>query len=214
MTVLCATLSTNNFFAGNPIAAQHRLRYRAISKRQDWDMPEINGMEYDQYDNPATTYFIWMDSDGEARGVARFCPTDRPFMVKDHFSTMISGAVPQGQNIVDGSRFCIDRDLPVAQRERITQELIIASLEFSLKTGIKHIVGIMHPLYWKNVFTNNGWQPDWISDISRTNDGKKARVALLPISQNILSKVRAATNIHNLVISYGTPYFEDINIAA
>ena len=56
MTIECVTLETCHHFPGNPIAEQHRLRYRCIIERQDWKVPHVRQLEYDQYDNPAATY--------------------------------------------------------------------------------------------------------------------------------------------------------------
>ncbi len=214
MTIQCVTLETSNRFQGNPIAEQHRLRYRAIIQRQDWDIPQINEMEYDQYDNPATTYFIWMDQMGKARGVARFNPTDRPFMIKDHFEELVQGDIPQGKGIVEGSRFCIDKTLPTRQRQQISQELVVASLEYAISTGIHAIIGIMYPVYWKNLFINNGWNPVWLGNIERTPDGKRSRVAILPVNANTLSKVRKTTKLHHQISSYGSGQLVNQNIAA
>ena len=44
-------------------------------------MDRFQGMEYDQYDTPAATYFVWQDGEGVVRGVARVIPTDRPYML-------------------------------------------------------------------------------------------------------------------------------------
>ena len=75
----CVNLSTAHFF-GDALAAQHRLRHRVFIERQRWNVLWWDGMEFDQFDTPATTYFIWRDAAGEALGIfaasrQRSCPT-------------------------------------------------------------------------------------------------------------------------------------------
>ena len=51
------TVENVNQFPGNALVAQHRLRYRSIIERQNWDVPNYGKMEFDQYDNPAAKYW-------------------------------------------------------------------------------------------------------------------------------------------------------------
>ena len=112
-------------FDGNPIASQHRLRYKSLIERQSWDVPYFNNMEYDQYDNPATIYFFWRDK-GEVKAVARLYPTTKPYMLKDVFPHLVSFTdLPSEQSTWEGSRFCIDKNLPVELRSRVIKELVI-----------------------------------------------------------------------------------------
>ena len=168
MTIQCVTIATNDHFQGNLIAQQHKLRHRSIIKRQNWEVPEIHGMEYDQYDNPATTYCVWSDEDGIARGVARLYPTDRPFMLQEHFGYMVEGELPRGSRILEGSRFCIDKNLPKEQRDRVAKELVLSYLEYAIDMNVESIIGIMYPIYWRNLFLKNDWEAKWLGEVKRT----------------------------------------------
>jgi len=205
MTIECVTIESCHNFSGNPLAEQHRLRYRSIIQRQDWDMPHINNMEYDQYDTPATTYLVWRDSLGIARGSSRLCKTDRAFMLQEHFSQFVTYQdMPSGIDTLEGSRFCIDKTMDIYERQRIAHEIVIAYLEYGISNGIKRIIGIMYPTYLQNLFANNGWQPVWLGETLKTPDGKKSRAAILPVNQGILDNVRARTGIYQQIINYGT----------
>ncbi len=204
MTIECVTIATNHLFSGNPIAAQHRLHYRTIIERQSWSVPQYERMEYDQYDNPATTYLVWRDEAGEARGVSRLYPTDRPFMLQEHFSHMVTNeSLSCGADVLEGSRFCIDHTLESKQRERVARELILAYLEFGLDHSIARIIGLMYPIYWRNLFIKAGWQPFWLGEATATDDGKRARAGGVIISQANLDTVRNNTGISERVIAYG-----------
>lgn len=203
MTIECVTLGTSHLFPGNPIAEQHQLRHRTIIQRQKWDVPEYSGMEYDEYDNPATTYLIWRDENLKARGVSRLYPTDRPFMLLEKFPHMAENKIPQGSQVLEGSRFCIDNTLPSETRSRIAKELIIAYLEHCLNHHIKYIVGIMYPVYWRSLFIKNSWKPTWLGDAVRTPDGKRSRAGFVEVSRKNLEIVREMTEIDAPIVNYG-----------
>jgi acyl homoserine lactone synthase len=204
MTIECVKLATNHMFAGNPIADQHRLRYKLIIQRQKWDLPHVEGMEYDQYDNPASIYLIWRDDNSEVRAVSRLYPTDRPFMLKEHFANTVTyREIPSGQHVLEGSRFCIDNSLDSKLRRQAANEIILAYLEYGLSVGITQIIGIMYPAYWTNLFSKYGWQPEWLGENFLTSEGTKSRPAILPVSADVLNRVRSAIGIHSSVINYG-----------
>ena len=216
MTIECVTIDTCHLFKGNPIADQHKLRYASIIGRQNWPMPNIRSMEYDQYDNPATVYLIWRDDTLVTRGVCRLCSTKYGSMLADHLGELVNNVnnIPHGDDVLEGSRFCIDKKLSPETRTRISQEIVIAYLEYGLAHGIKKIIGAMYPVYWRNLFEKNGWEPVWIGEPTKTDDGKKSLAAVLPLNKQILANVRKITGIHEQVISYGVISQEDFVMEA
>lgn len=204
MTIECVTLETSHCFPGNPLAAQHRLRYRCIIERQDWQVPKWRDMEYDQYDNPAATYLVWRDRAGAARGLSRLYPTDRPFMLQEAFPHLVTyREMPCGPQTLEGSRFCVDHTLEVPLRKRVARELVQAYLEYGLQQGITQIIGVMYPAYWRGLFARNGWEPEWIGEPVETDEGMTVRAAMLPLSEATLASVRRHTGIRGPVLTYG-----------
>ncbi len=200
----CVSISTNHFFAGNPIYEQHRLRYECIVQRQSWNVPVVRNMEYDQYDNPAAHYLVWRDKDGKARGSSRLYPTDRPYMLEEIFPHLVSKIeIPKSTKVWEGSRFCVDASLDPQMRKRIVQEVVVGYLEFGLAQGIANIIGVMYPAYYRNIFIGNGWDVEWIGDVSKTEEGHKIIAGSLTISEAVLKKVREKTGIHEAVLNYG-----------
>ncbi|ADP71894.1 Acyl-homoserine-lactone synthase [Rhodomicrobium vannielii ATCC 17100] len=200
----CVSISTSHLFTGNPIYEQHRLRHECIVQRQRWKVPTVRNMEYDQYDNPAAWYLVWRDEAGRARGSSRLYPTDRPYMLQEIFPHLVTNiAIPKTTEVWEGSRFCVDEKLPIEKRKRIVQELIIGYLEFGLAQGITRIVGVMYPAYCRNIFMRNGWDVEWLGDVSRSEEGYKIIAGSLTVSRAVLKKVREKTGIYENVLHHG-----------
>lgn len=203
MTIECVTISTNHHFEGNPLADQHRLRYRSLIERQSWGVPSFNGMEYDQYDNPATVYFVWR-LNGVVRGVARLYPTTRPYMLKEVFRNLKTyEPLPSSPQVWEGSRFCIDKSLTSAQRKRVIQELVLAYLEYCISHKIDSVIGIMVPAYWKNIFIKNDCPVSWLGGVAKAKDKKNIRPGKIIVDNDVLKNVREKTGIYEDIISYG-----------
>ena len=184
----CVSCPTAHLF-GDAIASQHRLRYRIFIERQKWELPTYEGMEFDNYDTPATTYFIWRDGRGEARGVARVKPTVCPYMLEQVFPHMIAAeAPPKDPKVWEGSRIGVDRDLPTAQRQRVLGELFCAYLEFGLRQGIERYL-ILMPLYMLRKLTSVGWPTSLVGPVE-TIDRMEVAAASIAVSPSILKSVR------------------------
>lgn len=198
------TLETAHRFPENPLAAQHRLRYQSIILRQGWDVPSVNDMEFDQYDNPAARYLIYRDNDGKAVGVSRLYPTTLPYMLEQCFPDFVTAyTIPKSPKVWEGSRFCIDHNLSSDTRKTIARKLVVGYLEVALANGIEAIVGLMYPAYWRSLFIGAGWNIEFMGDIMGLADGNKARSAWLPVSQEVLARVRDVTGIHHQVVNFG-----------
>jgi len=197
----CTTLSDNHRFTGNPIWEQHKLRYASIIERQGWSVPTVRGMEYDSYDNPAAYYLVRRDEAGRALGSSRLYPTDRPYMLEEVFPHLVTfKRLERSSQVWEGSRFCVDSGLAPDLRRRIVQEIVIGYLEFALARDIRTIVGVMFPVYWKNIFIKSGWDVSWLRDVQKSPEGHKIIAGELPVSAAVLANVRAVTGIHTSIL--------------
>ncbi len=188
----CMDCTTAHFF-GDAIASQHRLRYRIFVERQKWELSTYHGMEFDQFDTPATTYFVWRDESGEAKGVARAKPTVCPYMLKVVFQKLVTKEpLPSKSNIWEGSRIGVERELPVEVRQRILGELFCAYLEFGLRTRIQRYL-ILMPIYMLRKLTQVGWPTTLIGPIQKIN-GVAVAAASIEVSPTIFASVRR--NMH------------------
>lgn len=198
--IYCINHKTIKHF-GHEFVSQFYLRYRLLVDGQYWDLSRFQGMEYDQYDTPATTYLVWSNNDAEVLGSVRIVPTDRPYMIKDIWPELIENKdLPHSLSIWEATRFCIDKTVSPELKQRIKHELVLAFLEFGLKNDIKQMIGVMPPKLWQSVFVKSGWP---ISFLGQEKDlGKDGVIiaGLMPITLSILENVRKQTGINHAVL--------------
>ncbi|MGE3248172.1 MAG: acyl-homoserine-lactone synthase [Beijerinckiaceae bacterium] len=205
----CVTLETSHHFTGNPISAQHKLRFESIIKRQNWDVPTVRDLEFDAYDNPAAYYLVKRNGNCEAVASSRLYPTERPYMLQQSFSHLVTKReMPSDPCVWEGSRFCIKASLEPEERRQLARELVVGYLEFALHHRIESIIGVMYPVYWKNLFIKSGWDVEWLGDVHRSDEGHKIIAGDLKVSQAVLDHVRAITGIHHPVLDLGSGIFD------
>jgi acyl-homoserine lactone synthase len=203
----CVNIATAHCFAGNLIAAHHRLRYQEVIAKEDWSNIYVAaGMEFDRYDNVATEYFVARDSEGNVLGVARSYPTTIPYMLSDVFPFLRSEGLPSSHKVHEASRLVLDRSLLTKEERRpIVDELIVAYMERGMHRNIDAYVGFMLPRIWNSTFLRAGWDVEWLGpEIALPGTTDIVRAALMPVSQRMNDKIRDATGIRRPILNYGS----------
>lgn len=184
---------------GDVLAQLHRLRYRQFKERQSYAVPVYKDMEYDNYDNLATVYLVDLDASGLVRGCSRLNPTDRPYMLKDLWPYMVDQPLPCSSRIWEGTRICIEKNLPSEDRDRIKWEIVLGYLEFGLVNNIEKYVGVMQNFIWRRVFIQSGWGANYLG-AEQIIDGIKTRAGEVIVSQEALQRVQATVGIQDKVL--------------
>lgn len=198
------TIENQHLFDDSVMAEQHKLRYRSLIKRQQWNVPHYQNMEFDQYDTPASVYLVYREKSA-VLGVSRLYPTHLPYMLQEVFSHLVQyEALPCSEHIVEGSRFCVEKQLPTAKRRRICDELVLANIEYCLRFNKSDIVGVMLPTYWKGLFIKNGCPLVWLGEPNLADDGKRVVAARLPVSRSVLCEAQRLTGINHDVLNFRT----------
>ena len=203
--IKCVSIKNNHLFDGNPLFEQHRLRFNEISQRLDWDVPDYDGMEFDEYDTPATTYFLWSKPDNPVQVMCRTSPTSLPYMLQDHFNFLAQyHKLPSEEKVFEGSRMVADSSLSREERRQAIKEIVVAFMEFGRQQNLGGYVGIMPPGIWKSTFQKAGWDIEWIGEETiLPNNGGVVRAAFYPVSQKMEEKIRETTKIFSSVLDYG-----------
>ena len=213
----CVTIATNQFFPGNLVAEQHRLRYREVVAKENWrDIYVVDGMEFYPYDNLATEYFIARDARGRVVGVTRSYPTTIPYMLADVFTYLTNAKLPSSPRIFEASRLFLDRTLLSREDRRpVIDRLAVACMERALQRNIDAYVGFMLPKIWASTFQRIGWEPQWLGPprpLPGTNE--VVRAGLLPVSEKVDRRIREQTGLHENLLNFGAAGAPRISEAA
>ncbi len=202
----CVSIATNHHFPGNLLSEQHSLRYREVVHKENWsDIYVMDGMEFDQYDNVATEYYIARDKEGRVVGVTRSYPTTIPYMLSETFKFLLSKRLPSSPKIFEASRLVLDRTLLTKEERRpVVDKLVVAYMERGLQRRLDAYVGFMLPRIWASTFQRTGWDVQWIGpEIPLPKTGEIVRAALMPVSEKMNRKIRQTTGLHGSILNFG-----------
>lgn len=182
----------NAHLFGDIIPKILRLRYICFKQRQDYHCFTLREMEFDRYDTPGTVYITSCDGHCNVVGVARLNTTERPYMLKEVWGNQIESELPENETFWEGSRFAVDKDQPVADRNRIIGELVAGYAEYCSQWGISGIYGTMPHIIWKRVFDRNGWPVKYISQPLVFDKGEPESIpGLLQFNEKTLANIYA-----------------------
>lgn len=71
-------------------------------------------------------------------------------------------------------------------------------------------MGVMYPVYWRNIFMKSGWDVEWIGDPQKSAEGHTIIAGRLPVSERMLTKVRDTTGIRSTVLNFGEERFRKV----
>lgn len=150
------TLSFDNLHLhGELFAKMLRARHETFIQDQKWDLPEADGMEFDQYDTPASRW-VAVHSLGQVMAGVRLTPTTAKcgiysYMIRDAQrgllesipSDLIDYEAPVSENIWESSRVFVARDVPAKMRLRVQVSLISEMVNSARKLGASSVLGII-----------------------------------------------------------------------
>ena len=198
--LVCVTIDSIHKY-GAAFRAQYKLRHKVFIERENYQVPAYNNMEYDQYDTPAAMYLVYLAPNGDAWGCARLTPTAQGSMLKDIWPELVQNPdrVFQ-QNVLEGTRFCIEKSLPAEMRRKICQELVIGYLEVGLAFGYEKIIGVMHPYIFRKVFGDCGINYSFLGGKIKLPSGDMIAAGEMEITHEVLEKARLTTGIHSQLL--------------
>lgn len=195
----CVTWNTAHLF-GNALAEQHRLRYRVFVERAGWKVPNLNEMEWDQYDTPAANYLIWRDEGGIARGVVRTSPTDIPWMLADIWPHLVTEMdLPRSARVWEGTRLAVDPTAPARIRRQVRNELVVGMIEFGVANGIDTFMHFTPVAFVRSIFWGNDFETRQVGPVTPI-DGIPCVACATTCSPEALERVRAATGITGSIL--------------
>ena len=122
---------------GELFANMLRARRELFIVHNKWNLPEAMGMEYDQYDTPASRWVVVHDESGQVLAGNRLTPTTTgcgiySYMIRDAQRGLLDtipahllyDEAPVAPHIWESSRLFVSHDVPSSIRRRVHAQLI------------------------------------------------------------------------------------------
>lgn len=150
------TLSFQNIHThGSLFTDLLRARHRTFIEQAQWDLPQADGMEFDQYDTPASRWVAVHDFGRILAGV-RLTPTTHrcgiySYMIRDAQKGLLETIpdnllfeeAPVAQHIWESSRVFVCDDVPAKIRMRVQMQLIAEMVRAGREVGASSVLGLI-----------------------------------------------------------------------
>jgi len=158
--MLTTTLSFDNLHNnGDLFTTLFRTRKQSLFLDTHRDIPETSGMEYDQYDTPASRW-IAVHENGKVLAGVRLTPTTAEcgvysYMIRDAQrglldslpSNLLDYEAPVASYVWEASRVFIASDVSERRRARVQSSLIAEMTKAARTLGASQIIGLL-PAEW------------------------------------------------------------------
>jgi N-acyl-L-homoserine lactone synthetase len=155
--MLTTTLSFANLHNhGELFANMLRARRELFIVHNKWNLPEAMGMEYDQYDTPASRWVVVHDAEGKVLAGNRLTPTTTQcgiytYMIRDAQrglldtipANLLYEEAPVAPYIWESSRLFVSHDVPASIRRRVHAQLIAQLGESVRSLGATHCLTLL-----------------------------------------------------------------------
>ncbi|MCU0800462.1 MAG: N-acyl-L-homoserine lactone synthetase [Rhodobacteraceae bacterium] len=155
--MLTTTLSFANLHNhGELFANMLRARRELFIVHNKWNLPEAMGMEYDQYDTPASRWVVVHDEEGRVLAGNRLTPTTTQcgiytYMIRDAQrglldtipANLLHEAAPVAPHIWESSRLFVSHDVPASIRRRVHAQLIAQLGDTVRSLGATHCLTLL-----------------------------------------------------------------------
>lgn len=197
------TLSFQNMHEhGELLVNLFRARRESFIVRRSWDLPEAEGLEYDQYDTPASRWIAVHEGDKILAGV-RLTPTmskcgmytylirdAQRGMLKDIPSDLLNFEAPVDPNIWESSRVFVVEDVPAKIRSRVQMLMMHELVRAARENNIEQVIGLV-PAVWSRWIRRLGLVAEPAGP-EMDIEGFKSQVALMTVAENAHVKDKPA----------------------
>ena len=150
------TLYFDNLHDHGPLFADLlRARHRTFIEHNRWELPEADGMEFDQYDTPASRW-VAVHHYGRILAGVRLTPTTHhcgiyTYMIRDAQLGLLDSIprdllyeeAPVADHIWESSRVFVCPDVPARMRLRVQMQLIGEMVRSARELGASSVIGLI-----------------------------------------------------------------------
>ncbi len=195
--MLTTTLSFANLHNhGELFANMLRARRELFIVHNKWNLPEAMGMEYDQYDTPASRWVVVHDGEGKVLAGNRLTPTTTrcgiySYMIRDAQrglldtipANLLHDEAPVADHIWESSRLFVSHDVPSSIRRRVHAQLIAQLGETVRGLGASHCLTLLAAT-WPRWADRVGVNMQGMGPVMEI-DGIENQVVLMDFSQTV-----------------------------
>ncbi|MEW9856677.1 acyl-homoserine-lactone synthase [Novosphingobium sp. M1R2S20] len=156
-----------------------------------WDVPVLAGRyEVDQFDDIHATYLVVTDAHARHLASARLLPTTRAHILDSFYSELCDEPPPRQADVLEVTRFCLDRRLRAAERRTARDALVHHLVAFALAHDIVALSAIAE-LTWFQQILAFGWRCRPLG-LPRNLDGQFLAAMRIEIEQDTPARLIAA----------------------
>lgn len=166
--------------------------------QKGWDLPEVEGMEFDQYDTPLARWIVIHEGRTILAGI-RIAPTTancgvHSYMLRDAQIGLIAGLprealferAPSSPEIWEATRLFLSKDVPSAQRSDVQTQLMMGMAAAARSVGAKKVIGIV-PAVFKRWLKRIGMEAEAVGPAMKI-DGDKVQAAIMDMDAYAICK--------------------------
>lgn len=190
------TLSFGNMHNhGDLLVRLFKARRQSFIVQNNWNLPETEGMEYDQYDTPASRWIAVHEGDRVLAGI-RLTPTTAKcgmysYMIRDAQkgmldtipSNLLDFEAPVDPDVWESSRVFIAKDIPASIRNKVQRQLMMQLITAAREQGAKKLLGMV-PAVWPRWISRLGLRAEPAGPVMDM-DGLKVQVAIMDLEENL-----------------------------
>lgn len=190
------TLSFGNMHNhGDLLVKLFKARRQSFIVERNWDLPEAEGMEYDQYDTPASRWIAIHEDDVVLAGI-RLTPTTarcgmysymirdaQKGMLEDIPSDLLSFEAPVDQKIWESSRVFVSKNTPANQRRAVQLRLMLELIRVAKEMGAEKLLGMV-PALWPRWIGRLGLHAEPVGPVMDI-EGMKVQVAMMNLNDAV-----------------------------
>ena len=170
-----------------------RARRRIFIDDKQWDLPQVDGMEFDQYDTPRARWIV-LHEYGEVMGGVRLMPTTSvcaqySYMLRDAQLGMLPDIpqdvlffkAPVRDDIWEATRLFLTSAVPAQRRIAVQRMLMNQMAGAAYAMGASHVLGIV-PATFSRWMTRLGLMSAVPVGPVQNIDGDRTQAALMNVS--------------------------------
>jgi N-acyl-L-homoserine lactone synthetase len=153
-----------------------KARRETFIVQRKWDLPEVDGMEFDQYDTPQSRWIAVHDGGTVLAGI-RLTPTTArcgiySYMIRDAQrglletipSTLLFEPAPVSPLVCETSRVFVARDVGAEIRSKVQRDLMLEMVASARALGAERLIGLC-PSIWGRWMRRIGFQTETIGPV-------------------------------------------------